>query len=91
MTLQEKINEVAEQIISSRELLTGMRSHFPHGFAAWNVGEEFEGQTKTKPFEGLVRNSHEYGLAWIKVRDLVYPHVKELFDKYGEFGKIPAN
>lgn len=89
MTLQEKIDEVAQQIISSRDLLVGMRSHFPHGFASWNVGEEFEGQTGTKPFEGLVQNSHEYGLAWIKVRDLVYPHVKELFDKYGEFGNIP--
>lgn len=91
MTLQEKINQVAEQIINSRELLVGMRSHFPHGFASWNVGEEFEGQTGTKPFEGLVQNSHEYGLAWGTVRDLVYPHVKELFDKYGEFGKVPAN
>lgn len=91
MTLQEKINEVAQRIISSRELLSGMRSHFPQGLAPWNVADQFQGVTGIRPFDGLVTNDHEYGLAWGEVRNLIYPHVKELFDKYGEFGEVPAN
>ena len=89
MTLQDKIDEVARQITSSREMLSGLRSHFPHGFAPWNVADHFQGVTGTRPFEGLAKNDHEYGLAWGEVRNIVYPHVKELFDKYGEFGKVP--
>jgi hypothetical protein len=87
MTTQEKIQKVAQQIISNKEMLADMRQHIHGGFAHWNVADHFQGETNTRPFEGL--NDHEYGLAWIEVRNLVHPHVKEPFDKYGEFRKVP--
>lgn len=84
---EKKIKEVAEKINSSPEILSGLRAYIWDGFALHNVAEFYEIQTGEKPFSDLLGFSWEK--AWMEVRNLVHPKVKEIYDKYGEFGKVP--
>jgi hypothetical protein len=85
MNDQEKIKEVAEEILSNKEMLSYMRAYLWDGFAAHNIAYYYESQTGKFPFKG---SDLDYIQAWWAVRELVYPKVKELKDLHGEFGEI---
>lgn len=86
MTTQEQIQQVAQKIVSSKEMLAGLRPYWWDGFAAHNVAEYFQLKTGEKPFQGLANN--EWISAWWEVQKIVKPHVKEIIEKFGEFGKV---
>jgi len=79
--------EVADRINQDTQMLAGLRQYVWDGFAAHNVAEYYELKTGEKPFKNLVGAAWER--AWMEVRNLVQPKVKEIYDQYGEFGKVP--
>lgn len=87
MTPQEKIEMVAARINGSPQMLAGLRQYWWDGFAAHNIAEYFQLETGEKPFEGFADN--EWIGAWWEVQKIVRPKVKEIYEKYGEFGKVP--
>lgn len=79
--------QVAELVIANKEVMSELRKCLWDGFAAHNVAEIYEITTGHQPFEGKI--SIDWIKLWWEVRHIVHPKVKELKEKYGEYGKIP--